>query len=174
MTATAHHCLSAMRTVWALTAAAALAGCASAPVISLRGSPTDWRAWAGEWDGTYAGIETGRSGTLWFKLVAGEDHAHGDVQISATGAEPYMRFPPGNWPMAQPVERQHFIPIRFARADGDLIEGQLDPYWDPAFASDARTTFRGTLSEGWIRGSFVTRYSNGRSATGQWEAARRR
>ena len=173
MTATTHHCRSAMGIVWALTAAAALAACASAPVISLRGSPADWMAWAGEWDGTYAGMETGRSGTLWFELVAGEDHAHGDVQISATGAEPYTRLPPGNWPMAQPVERQHYIPIRFARADGGHIEGQLDPYWDPAFGSDALTTFRGRMSDGRISGTFVTRYSNGRNASGHWEATRR-
>jgi hypothetical protein len=59
-----------MRIVWLLAAAAALSACASAPVISLRGSPTDWTAWAGKWDGTYAGTETRRSGTLWFKLVA--------------------------------------------------------------------------------------------------------
>ena len=174
MTAATHHGCSAMKIVWAVTVAAALADCASAPVISLRGSPADWTAWAGEWDGTYAGRETGRSGTLWFKLVAGEDHAHGDVQISATGAEPYTRFPPANWPMAQPVERQYYIPIRFARADGGLIEGQLDPYWDPAIGSDALTTFRGRMSEGRISGAFVTRYGNGRTARGSWEATRRR
>jgi hypothetical protein len=88
MTATNQYCRSAL-IVWALTAVAAVAACASAPVISLRRSPADWAAWAGEWDGRYSGMETGRSGTLWFKLVAGEDDAHGDVQISATGAEPY-------------------------------------------------------------------------------------
>jgi hypothetical protein len=100
-----------------LIAIVTLSGCASAPVIPLRRRIADWTALAGEWDGSYGGPGARHGGTLWFALVAGEDHAHGDVQMSATGAEPYTRFPPGDWPGAQPVQRVHFIPIRFVGVD---------------------------------------------------------
>jgi hypothetical protein len=174
MMATTTRNVTALGAWKALIAIVTLAGCASASVIPLRGRITDWPALAGEWDGSYGGADARHSGTLWFRLVAGEDHAHGDVQMSATGAEPYTQFPPGVWPRAQPVERVHFIPIRFVRVDGDLIEGQLEPYWDPDSADHASTAFRGKLTDGRIDGVFVTRYSDGRQGHGQWRAVRRR
>jgi hypothetical protein len=117
MMATTTRDVTALGALKTLIAIVTLSGCASAPVIPLRRRIADWTALAGEWDGSYGGPGARHGGTLWFALVAGEDHAHGDVQMSATGAEPYTRFPPGDWPGAQPVQRVHFIPIRFVGVD---------------------------------------------------------
>jgi hypothetical protein len=56
----------------------AVANCASAPPIPIQASPSSLQALVGEWDGSYTSRDTGRSGSLWFKLIAGEDHAPPD------------------------------------------------------------------------------------------------
>ena len=151
-----------------------LPACASSPVIPLRGSATDWAALAGRWDGTYHGRDSFRAGSMSFELTAGDDHAHGDVLMAAYGGDFYTRFPPGFRPPAQPPERIRFIPIRFVRADGTAITGQLESYWPPECGCDAETTFSGELRGSRLSGTFVTRYSTGGIARGRWEAVRRR
>lgn len=151
-----------------------LSACASVPVVPLHGPIADFARLAGEWDGTYTSRDADRSGSLWFKLVAGEDHAHGDVQMTPDGSVAYSRYGLGTYPQAPQRDVSRFLTIRFVRAAGDAIDGRLDPYWDPSCQCTAETAFRGRLIEGALRGTFVTRLSNGAQALGQWEALRRR
>lgn len=150
-----------------------LPACASAPAIPLRGPVADFAKLAGEWDGRYTSLDAGRSGSLWFTLIAGEDHAHGDVQMTPDGAVPYGRYGLGDYPHAPQPDMPRFLTIRFVRAIGDAVDGRLDPYWDPSCPCRAETAFRGRLIEGALRGTFVTRFSGGAQALGQWEAFRR-
>lgn len=156
--------------------AAGVAACASAPIIPVEASRADFDALVGEWDGTYTSRDTGRSGSIWFKLIAGEDHAHGDVLMTARGrSEPYYRYPPNDWPASgRPGGAPQVLTIRFVRASAGTVDGRLDTYWDPDCGCEAVTTFRGRLSGDRLEGTFNTRLGVGGQANGQWTAYRRR
>lgn len=152
------------------------AACATAPPIPVNASPAEIESLAGEWDGTYSSQDTGRSGSIWFKLISGEDHAHGDVLMIARGRmEPYYRYPPDDrWRGAERPDMSRALTIRFAHLSRGLLDGQLDPYWDPDCSCQAVTVFRGRLSGDTLKGTFDTRLGFGRVATGRWVADRRR
>jgi hypothetical protein len=155
-------------------AALALTACLSGPSVPLRGTPSQFAFLAGEWDGTYSSRATGRSGSIWFKLVEGEDHAHGDVLMTAAGAAgPYSRH---TWDADRSGRRPYantMLTIRFVRAADGLVDGLLDPYWDPACECLVTTAFRGEVNDGRVVGTFISRFQAS-VATGRWEATRRR
>ena len=152
------------------------ASCVSAPPIPVDASPSSLNALVGEWDGRYTGADTGRGGSLWFKLVAGDDHAHGDVLMIPRGRrEPYYRYPPSGWPLAgQPADVTHLLAIQFVHAADGRLDGRLEPYWDPDCPCEAVTTFRGRLLGDRIEGTFNTRLRIAGEANGRWVADRRR
>jgi hypothetical protein len=144
--------------------------CASPPAIPLRGSPTAYAALVGEWDGWYRGRDAGRSGSIWFTLAAGEDHAHGDVLMTPRDLTvPYT-------PNRRGIESQptRFLTIKFVRVSDGGLQGVLEPYWDPLCHCEAVTSFHGRLEGDRIRGTFVTRLEGAARSEGQWEATRRR
>jgi len=152
-----------------------LAACATAPPVSVRGTPAAVASLAGEWSGTYSSRATGRSGSIWFTLIEGEDHAHGDVLMTASGAaSAYGRNAPDRNPnpYGQRPASGAFLTIRFVRAADGLIDGVLDPYWDPACECWVATAFRGAMGDGRISGTFVSRFGES-IASGQWEVTRR-
>lgn len=165
-----------LRILLAGVCSTAVAGCASAPPIPLQGSPPALIALAGEWDGTYTSRDTGRSGSIWFKLIAGEDHAHGDVLMTPRGrTEPYHRYPPSGWPRAErPADLTQVLTIQFVHASDGTVGGLLEPYWDPDCQCEAITTFRGRLRGDRLEGTFSTRLGLTDQATGRWVAHRRR
>jgi hypothetical protein len=149
----------------------AAGGCASATVIPLRGSVADLSGLVGEWNGTYSSQELGRGGTLWLKLVAGQEHAHGDVRMTPRGsASAYGKDGPDAPPRQPPVE---FLSIRFIRVSDKDVDGTLDQYWDPDCRCWANTKFRGRLYGNRLEGTFETRLGNGSVSRGQWKATRR-
>jgi hypothetical protein len=151
-----------------------LSACAPPPEIALPGPRGSADALVGEWDGTYYGPATGRSGSIWFKLVAGEDHAHGDVLMKAQGAPaPYFRYAPVNDRDIHPPT-PGMLTIHFVRVSGRHVDGILDPYWDPLCDCEALSTFSGELFENRISGTFVTRLAGDAITTGRWEVLRRR
>jgi hypothetical protein len=155
-------------------AAASAAACASAPAVPLRGSPTAVAALVGEWNGTYDSRDTGRSGSIWFKLIAGEDHAHGDVLMTPRGAVPYWRHAPGTGRKMEMEPPSQFLTIRFVRVRDNEVRGVLEPYWDPSCQCQAVTTFQGQLAGDRLRGAFDTRLDSGGRSSGQWEVTRSR
>jgi hypothetical protein len=162
-----------IRSIVPIAAAVTLAACASASVVPLRGTPADVASLTGEWDGTYSSQATGRSGSIWFRLVEGENHAHGDVMMTAAGADaPYRRH---SWESEAPSRRSPgntFLTIRFVRAADGVVDGLLDPYWDASCECLVVTAFRGEALNGKVSGSFISRFAD-TVATGRWEAKRR-
>lgn len=139
-------------------------------------SPAEFQALVGEWDGTYTSRDTGRSGSIWFKLIAREDHAHGDVLMTPRGhMEPYYRYPPNGWlPGERPADVTQILTIQFVHASAGTVDGRLEPYWDPDCRCQAVTTFRGRLDGDRLEGTFDTRLGNTGEANGRWIARRRR
>src|SRR5262245_55691648 len=83
------------RTQLGIFAMVVLCGCSyAAPPVRLSGVPRDFDRLAGEWVGEYIGDrDHRRQGSISFKLVAGEDHAHGDVLMTAAGFDhPYEPY----------------------------------------------------------------------------------
>lgn len=147
------------------------------PVVGIEGSRADLELLAGEWQGEYTGGPRGRCGSIWFKLVAGEDHAHGDVLMIPEGSDrpyqPYRHEAPG--PGDRVFERSpRVLTIRFVRAAAGTVSGTLDPYWDPDRQCQASTTFRGFVRAGTIEGTFSSICEGGVGyTTGRWKATRK-
>ena len=81
-------------------------GCASlSPPIRLEATPASLEQLAGEWYGDYVGDDPqARRGTIVFKLVWGEDHAHGDVlMIPAGSTRAYEKYRGDQPPMPAPA-----------------------------------------------------------------------
>jgi hypothetical protein len=153
-----------------VTAAACVS--TSAPV-KVVGTPSEISALAGHWEGEYSSKATGRLGSILFDLVAGEDHAHGDVLMTPRGsANPYRpsRRPGGQGP--PPAEASQILTIRFIRAEDGKVSGTLDPYWDPDCNCEVTTTFVGQVKGDTVEGTFSSERNAGR-VFGTWKATRR-
>lgn len=149
-------------------------GCAttSAPV-PVEGTPSNVAALAGHWEGTYESEATGRTGSIVFDLVAGEDHAHGDVVMIPRGStNAYRPAPRLTGEGAGSGATAELLSIRFVRADGETVNGTLDPYWDPDCNCGVTTTFVGAIFGDRIAGTFTSMRTAGR-VTGTWKATRR-
>lgn len=162
-----------------VSAAALLAGLgACAPVVSttpVHGDAIAISRLDGEWKGEYSSAETGRSGSILFRLRAGADTAEGDVIMSPSqGANADVAerrtAPSPAYGAPSPV-----LTIRFVAVGGNEVSGALDPYRDPGCGCALSTTFRGTLRGDVIEGTF---HSEGTGihhlpANGRWRAERR-
>lgn len=162
------HCIAA------LTLALIASACHSAPPgpVPLAGNPASWSNLAGEWAGAYESAQSGRSGSIVFTLIAGEDHAHGDVLMI-----PRAPKAPGN--SHEAMARETAAPARplsitFVRARGDSVSGSLDPYTDPDCGCTVHTTFTGVLERNAIAGVYVTHVPGRRPLIGSWSVGRRR
>ena len=161
-----------------ILAGAMLAGALScayvSPPVAVVGSQPVLRELAGEWWGDYRSegpIE--RRGSIHFTLIAGEDHAHGDVLMTPAGSNrPYGRFAGEPGTRQIPVAPEP-LSIRVVRVEEGAIRGDLEPYWDPDRETTATTTFRGSLREGTIAGTFITTFASGAlEARGRWSVNR--
>ena len=158
--------VAVLLTVWSY-------GCALAPPIELEGPPADLERLVGQWEGRYTGGRDSRSGRIAFTLVAGEDHAHGDVLMIPEGSERgYSRYPGRS---VEPSEQfSQILTIRFVRASGGSVSGSLDPYWDPDAHCTAYATFRGSVRDNVMQGTFTSTCDNGLvPAMGRWKVVRR-
>ena len=147
-------------------------GCAttSAPV-PVEG--TNVAALAGHWEGTYESEATGRTGSIVFDLVAGEDHAHGDVVMIPRGStNAYRPVPRPTGEATGSAATAELLSIRFVRAEGETVNGTLDPYWDPDCNCEVTTTFVGAIHGDRIAGTFTSMRTAGR-VSGTWKATRR-
>jgi hypothetical protein len=162
--------------------ALATAACASmAPPFRVYGTRGDLEQLVGKWDGEYVGSrEHGRRGSIAFDLAAGDDHAHGTVLMMPEGSRNTLRrFEPGR-PDEDRILRDGtstldtLLTIRFVWVSRGVIEGVLDPYWDPDRATAASTTFTGRAGGNSIEGMFVTQYANRAPSTrGTWSVSRK-
>src|SRR5258708_38237808 len=122
---------------------AALAACAApSPPVPVVGAPSDVAQLAGEWEGQYSSVETGRSGSIFFHIAPGKDSSHGDVLMDP--AVIGLRRAAGD-PTAggQPHARSgQAVGITVVRGTCGRGAGPLVPYTYPARNVPAETTFR--------------------------------
>jgi hypothetical protein len=142
--------------------------------VPVAGTASDLAALAGEWSGEYSSDESGRSGSIVFRLVAGSDSATGDVVMSPQfwrrGAAP--GDPPAG---VAPPPAPQVLSIKFVRVAGGRVNGRLDPYTDPHCGCTLLTEFEGGLRDDTLEGTYSSRHSaTGEVQRGRWKVTRRR
>ncbi|MCC6928777.1 MAG: hypothetical protein IT359_07280 [Gemmatimonadaceae bacterium] len=136
-----------------------LTACTATPSpVHVVGTRSEVAVIAGEWEGEYHSVETGRSGNISFSLKAGTDTAFGDVVMVPRAVVPSTSDPRSAVP-GIPTAPQ-VLPISFVRVATSTISGTLDPYKSPDCGCTLRTVFRGTISGDRIDGTFTTDHSD--------------
>lgn len=126
----------------------------------------------GEWEGTYSSVETGRSGTISFKLDATTDSAFGDVWMGAPEQQ-YTRQTDAPKVVTARPRTAEALTIAFVRAEGGRVSGRLSVYRDPTTGERLFTQFDGVQKGDEFHGSYQTRNeATGRVARGEWSARR--
>lgn len=142
--------------------------------VPVQGTRADLSALAGTWAGRYWSEATGRHGEVTFRLRAGADTAHGEVEMTFSRS---LRLY-GDAEVDDPALRRQpctTIDIAIVRIEGSRLRGTLAPYWDPDCDCRVRTVFDGELAGDHIAGAFSTRRdADTASATGLWFADRER
>jgi hypothetical protein len=160
----------------ALAAALVVSACATnpPPAVPVSGTPTDVGALVGEWTGEYRSVESGRSGSILFKLDAGTDTARGDVVMVARDAG-MSHDDAVNIALTRQAANQ-VLTIRFVRITGTTVTGSIDPYPSPDCACQLVTVFRGELKGNRMDGTFRTNHSGSDTPTqqGTWTATRQK
>ncbi len=153
-----------------LLIAALACGGAQSPVPVV-GPASDISKLAGEWTGEYSSGETGRSGSILFKLNAATDSAFGDVVMSPPRMAGQL---PGQAPTAQtPPPSSQAISINFVRVSGGQVSGSLAPYTDPSCNCPLHTTFIGRLRGDTLEGTYTSRHEQSSDAQqGRWRVVR--
>ncbi len=156
------------RNARAALAASLLLSCAyQPPAVPISGDPASIAALVGEWSGSYAGRESGRSGRIFFRLASDADSAYGDVLMAPQGLEHAVAE--GRDPTSPPP----LLPIRFVRAEGEVIYGQLAEYHDPECGCRLKTTYTGRIAGDEIKGTFTTLHiDTGVRHGGTWQVIR--
>ncbi len=151
----------------------ALVACAANPSpVPMMGPAGDVSALAGEWVGEYRSVETGRMGSISFKLQAGSDTAFGDVLMvprqAQTGGDVSQN------PGVPGCTAAQILTIRFVHVAAQRISGTIEPYRCPDCGCLLVTVFRGELKGNRIDGDFVTTHSQGDEPPqkGSWWATR--
>lgn len=136
------------------------------PPVPMEGDAEDVAALTGDWTGEYWSAETGRSGSIWFRLEEGADTAKGDVLMIPHGSP--MHDHPGD------VHPQtEYIGISFVRVWDEHVRGVLEPYRDPVCGCRLHTSFEGLLRGDTIAGTFTTKHVEGGGVQeGRWRVVR--
>jgi hypothetical protein len=151
-------------------AASSATACAAgrAPETEVTASDFDLQPLVGEWHGDYTNPGAGRSGTIAFRLRAGESSATGKVVLIPGKADTLVT----SSAMARSV-----INISFMRKEGNKVTGSLDAYIDPTCACRVTTNFEGSFKDArTIEGTFTTvpTQSGAQVTGGKWKVTRLR
>lgn len=146
------------------------AGCA------YQGTPVpvsgETRFLEGEWEGSYVSEQSGRSGSILFRLKAGTDSAYGDVVMVPSSLEAVYAPTSPSVPMAARKLPQA-LRISFVRCEDGEVTGRLDPYEDPDTHERIYTTFEGRLRGDQFKGTFATFYpGSSHQVVGTWSVER--
>ena len=147
--------------------------------VPVEGTAADLTQLAGRWVGDFSSVETGRSGSIVFRLSATGDSAYGDVlmnpaDLAYRGQARDPSAAPGAVPTA-PAPAPQWIEIRFVRVSGGRVSGTLKPYTDPTCHCPLFTTFEGRLVADTLSGTYTSRHQAGGAAQqGRWSAVRER
>jgi hypothetical protein len=120
--------------------------------VEVKGGDAELATIAGHWEGTYTGLDSGRSGPVSFSLQLGRHTADGTVLL---GGERPLR-------------------IQFVAVERGRVSGTIDPYTDPSCDCQVTTQFVGTVAGDTITGTFKTHVAAlDVEQTGQWSVVRR-
>ena len=157
-----------------LVAVALTAACATnpSPPVPVTGAPADVSTLVGEWTGEYRSVESGRSGSILFKLGAGRDTANGDIVMVSHDAG-MSHDDAVNIAMTRQAANQ-VLTIRFVRITGTTVSGAIDPYQSPDCSCQLVTVFRGEVKGNRMEGTFRTTSSGSDTPTqqGTWWATK--
>ncbi|MDQ2670740.1 MAG: hypothetical protein M3Y31_08920 [Gemmatimonadota bacterium] len=164
-----------MRTVTALLALPFALACAGNPdPVPVAGSVEDLSRMTGEWTGEYGSAQTGRSGSIVFRLEAGRDTAAGDVVMVPTGSAQALHPAHGPDVAESAMASNQLLQIRFVRVEGGRVSGALQPYHEPGCDCDLHTTFTGRLEGDSVTGTYQSAGPQGdRRTSGWWRIVRR-
>jgi len=138
-----------MRTTILVLLAAACGG--GQKEVAVEGSDTELVKLAGDWEGDYKGVESGRTGPVKFSLTVGSHVAEGEV------------FMGGQTPLK----------IEFVQITRGQVKGTIAPYTDPRCSCQVATSFVGNVTGDEITGSFETKVQD-QVQTGSWHVTRKR
>ena len=130
-----------------------LSACAAtAKQVEVKGGNEDLVKLAGNWEGQYEGLDSGRTGAIKFNLEVGRHTADGEVFLG------------GNTPLK----------ITFVQVEGGQVNGRIDPYTDPTCNCMVRTEFEGLFRGDSVDGTFTTKVlPDGKELRGNWQVARK-
>lgn len=149
------------------------AGCRYQPTpVPLLGKPADIAALVGSWSGGYLSVQSGRSGTVSFTVVAGKDTAFGDVVMIPTHGQPFIAADEPRY-HAIHSSAPDVLKVTFVRVIGGMIEGTLEPYLAPDCHCTVTTVFQGVLKGNTINGQYVTSGGYGLRQQGEWSVQRK-
>lgn len=157
-----------MRTSWILAVPmAVLAGCAhSPPSVDVIGEAADMATLDGEWFGEYESRDSSRKGRIYFRFDRATGSAMGHVLVVSEDAT-------GNHQAGGRPEHHQFVDLSVVRVTGPQVVGTLAPHHDLLCRCRIETTFRGTLDDGMIRGTFTSlRRGPVEVDEGEWWAGR--
>jgi hypothetical protein len=141
----------------------------------VRGPSTSIVQLAGEWEGTYSSEQTGRVGSILFRLRATSDSAECDVLMTPRRALETNETDLHRLPPQATGTNSELLSIRFVRIAGNEVTGILDPYRDPECGCNLYTTFIGILRGDTIEGTFRSEGDgiHHLSARGKWRVTRK-
>lgn len=122
----------------------------AAQQVEMKGADGELAQIAGDWEGSYTGTDSGRTGPVSFSLELGRHTADGTVLMG------------GETPLK----------IQFVAVEGGQVSGKIAPYTDPRCSCEVETEFVGTVVGDAITGSFVTRVQ-GQEQRGEWSVTRK-
>ena len=157
-----------MRVPGILVLIAAATGCnANIAPVPVRGTVDEL---VGEWSGEYVSQETGRRGSILFRLEAGKDTAHGDVLL--TPDQQYSAPPRADEPWWKTSSQ--VLQISFVRCDVGEVSGLMKPYPDPVTGELTFTEFVGYIQGDTLKGKYVAFVEvTGKQTGGTWTVVRR-
>src|SRR5690349_21850451 len=125
--------------------------------VPLAGDRSTIALLAGDWTGTYRGMQTDRTGSITFTIRANADSAFGDVLMETPPGAP--RITPADPPAVHNLHARgpQLLAIKFVAIYGGEIEGALEPYTAPDCDCIVTTRFTGRVAGDTISGTFVTR-----------------
>ncbi len=136
--------------------------------VQLEGTASDIAALAGSWEGSYEGLESGRSGSISFQVQAGKDSAFGDVLMQPRTGGRLVAADADSRTHAMHVANPSLLHVTFVRIAGGQVEGALEPYLAPDCQCTVSTVFRGALKSNRIEGEFTTAGPMGLRQSGRW------
>lgn len=134
----------------------------SASQVEVKGDESSALALAGDWEGTYVGVDSGRRGTIRFSLTAGHHTAEG-VVLMYSEDDAGERQP-------QPLAIEF---VEVAKSGG--LSGKIGTYTDPQCQCQMQAEFLGDFqSKDAISGTFTTHELDGRRRqSGRWSVERK-